>query len=252
MDEDELVISRDAGKVRWLLLNNVKRLNAISTDMAKAFLHKLDEAENDPVIRVVLLRGAGENFSSGADLSSLDLYDTRSTEEFRNSMNAVALKFVSMKKPVISVLHGYSLGGALELSESTDIRVASASAKIGQPEIRIGINAGAGGNVVLPRLVGKGRAMLLSLTGKTLSASEAQSIGLVDAVFSDDMIFQEAEKLAAGIAEMPSLTVETCKRIINASQELGLEDGLKLEKEGFIRVISSDETKERINKFLKR
>ena len=246
------ILKLQNGKITWLILSNPKRLNSISERMADLLAQELEKADSDSQTKVVILRGEGDNYSSGADLSKFETGNRIKAMEFRNSMNRVVLTMNSMKKPVIALLHGYSLGGGLEIAESADIRIAGSSAKIGQPEIKIGINAGAGGNVILPKLVGRGRALYLMLTGQIITAEHAMNWGLVDLVFRDEELFSKAQEIAENIAGMPEETVSTCKRLVYESQNLTVEDALKRESEGFADLFTSPETMKRIDKFLKR
>ena len=246
------ILKSQNGKITWLILSNLKRLNSISERMADLLAQELEKADSDSQTKVVILRGEGDNYSSGADLSKFETGNRIKAMEFRNSMNRVVLTMNSMKKPVIALLHGYSLGGGLEIAESADIRIAGSSAKIGQPEIKIGINAGAGGNVILPKLVGRGRALYLMLTGQIITAEHAMNWGLVDLVFRDEELFSKAQEIAENIAGMPEETVSTCKRLVYESQNLTVEDALKRESEGFADLFTSPETMKRIDKFLKR
>ncbi len=246
------VLSSQNGRIRTILLSNPRKLNSISGEMADLLAQELKKAESDPNTRVVILRGHGDNYSSGADLTKFETGNRNKALEFRKSMNSVVLTMNSMKKPILAVLHGYSLGGGLEIAESADIRIAGSSAKIGQPEIKIGINAGAGGNVILPKLIGRGRALYLMLTGQIITAKQAMDWGLVDLVFGDEELFSKAQEIAENIAGMPEETVSICKRLVYESQNLNIEDALQRESEGFADLFTSQETMKRIEKFLHR
>lgn len=246
------IITEQNGRIRTIFLNNPKRLNSITGEMADLLALELKKAESDPSTRVVILRGKGVNYSSGADLSKFETGNRSKALDFRNSMNSVVLTMSSMKKPVLAVLHGYSLGGGLEIAESADIRIAGSSAKIGQPEIKIGINAGAGGNVILPKLIGRGRALYLMLTGQIITAEQAVNWGLVDLVFGDGELFTKVQEIAESIAGMPEETVSVCKKLVYETQNLTVEDALQRESEGFADLFTSPETIKRIEKFLKR
>ncbi|MHB8360462.1 MAG: enoyl-CoA hydratase/isomerase family protein [Thermoplasmataceae archaeon] len=252
MNKEDLngkIIRKDQGKQRWLIISNPGKLNSISKEMADSVCNELDVAERDEDIAVVLIRGEGENFSSGADLSKFESGNERQASEFRDSMNGIVLRMNSMSKPVIAVLHGYSMGGGLEIAESADIRISGNGAKIGQPEIKIGINAGAGGNVILPRLIGRGKALYMMLTGEILTAHQALDFGLIDLIYEDSQLFEQAQKIAEKISSMPKETISVCKRVLYSSEGLPVKEALNLEKDGFVKLFSSKETMERIQNF---
>ncbi|EQD80623.1 short chain enoyl-CoA hydratase, partial [mine drainage metagenome] len=225
-------------KQRWLIISNPSKLNSISKEMADSVCNELDAAERDEDIAVVLIRGEGENFSSGADLSKFEPGNEGQASEFRDSMNGIVLRMNSMSKPVIAVLHGYSMGGGLEIAESADIRIAGNGAKIGQPEIKIGINAGAGGNVILPRLIGRGKALYMMLTGEILTAQQALDFGLIDIIYEDSQLFEKSQKIAEKISSMPKEAISVCKSVLYSSEGLTVKEALELEKDGFVKLFS--------------
>ncbi|MHB1493191.1 MAG: enoyl-CoA hydratase/isomerase family protein [Thermoplasmataceae archaeon] len=250
--DDGRILRLDNEKVRWLIFSNQRRMNSISGEMADELYRELRIAEEDKNIKIILLRGDGTNYSSGADLSKFEVGNVEMAKKFRNSMNKVVLKMNSIKKPVIAVLHGYAMGGGLEIAESADIRISGSGAKIGQPEIKIGINAGAGGNVVLPKLIGRGKALYMMLTGEIISADTALRWGLIDMIFNDDILFEKSLEIAEKISGMPEETVSICKKNVYSSENLGINDALQLESDGFVELFKSKETMERISRFLKR
>ncbi|MCL4332981.1 MAG: enoyl-CoA hydratase/isomerase family protein [Candidatus Thermoplasmatota archaeon] len=233
-------------------LKNPGKLNAITQGMAEELIALLSKYGRDPRYRAILMGGSGGNYSSGADITAFSDKGPEEALRFHQVLNEVVRSIRSCPKPVIAVLEGYSLGGGLEIAESADIRIASESARIGQPEINIGINAGAGGNVVLPDLVGRGMAMYLILTGRKISGPEAMRIGLVDLVFPADSVWKEAEKIAQEIASKPPATVQAAKSLVNRSRDMSLDSALESEASAFSMLFATQETRERIGKFLNR
>ncbi len=252
MENSPSIEVTEAGPVVILKLRNTGKLNAITEGMAGELIAAIEKYEKDDRYRVMLLGGADRNFCSGADITGFANRNTEDALRFHLVLNRVVRTIRSCPKPVLAVLEGYSLGGGLEIAESTDIRIASASAKIGQPEINIGINAGAGGNVILPRLVGRGNAMYLILTGRRISAPEALRMGLVDLVFPDDQLWDEAMKIAMEISSKPVVTVQMAKMAVNNSEDMSVSAALDMEASAFAMLFSTAETKDRIRKFMER
>ena len=232
-------------------LNRPEKMNSLTMKMIDEIIEYLD-SRHDSDIRAIILRGEGKHYCSGADVSAFPGMGPQQGLEFHLRLNDLAMKIRNFQRPVIAMLHGYSMGGGLEIAESADIRVAGESAVIAQPEINIGINAGAGGNVILPRLVGRGMAMYLILTGERISARKAMEIGLVDLVFPDSTLEEEVMKIASKIRDMPSQTVIYAKMAVSRGSELPVESALSYEAALFGLLFSDKETKSRLEKFLSR
>ena len=234
----------------WILINRPEKLNTITTRVADEIISALDECSQDREVRVVVLSGVGKNFSAGADINQFYGISTDAAIAFHRKLNDLVLKLRSFPKPVIALLHGYALGGGLEISESADIRVATETCTLGQPEVDLGINAGAGGNVVLPRLIGYGKAMYLALTGSKITAAKALEIGLVDAVVPDSSAESFVRELIGKISEKPYDTVSTIKDVMVSSMNSGVPAGLEYEATAFGRLLSTEETRKRISGFI--
>ena len=205
-------------------------------------------AESDA--RVVVVTGADEAkaFVAGADVSELrerDTFEQREASRRPRVYEAVA----DLPQPVIARLNGHALGGGCELALACDIRVAHERAKIGQPELNLGLIPGGGGTQRLPRLVGEGQAMRLILTGELVSAEEARELGLVDVVCSDEEFDERVDELAGKMAGNAPLALELGKEAIKASSRLGLEDGLDYEANLFVQLFSSRDKDEGIDAF---
>lgn len=234
----------------WILINRPEKLNTITARVADEIISALDECSQDREVRAVVLSGVGKNFSAGADINQFYGISTDAAIAFHRKLNALVLKLRSFPKPVIALLHGYALGGGLELSESADIRVATETCTLGQPEVDIGINAGAGGNVVLPRLIGYGKAMYLALTGSKISAAKAMEIGLVDAVVPDASAESFVRELIGKISEKPYDTVSTIKAVMVSSMASEVSAGLEYEATAFGYLLATEETQKRISSFI--
>jgi enoyl-CoA hydratase/carnithine racemase len=236
----------------WVYLNRPEKLNVLTLSMAEELCVSLKALEKDAGIKVVLVAGKGKNFCAGADVNQFVEYTPMEALNFHRKLNEVGLTMRYLLKPVIAVLNGYALGGGLELAESADIRLASSSARLGQPEVDLGINAGAGGNVVLPRLVGRSMSMYLALTGEIITAREAFRIGLVDLLVPESGLKQKASELAMKIAQKPFPTVEMIKSAINHAADIDVKSALEYEASLFGLLFSTRNTKDAVSNFLKK
>jgi enoyl-CoA hydratase len=204
----------------------------------------------DSDVRVVVLTGADEAkaFVAGADVGELrdrDTFAQREASRRPRVYEAVA----DLPQPVIARINGHALGGGCELALACDVRVAHERAKLGQPEINLGLIPGGGGTQRLPRLVGEGQAMRLVLTGELLSAAEAADIGLVDLVCTDDEFDERVDDLARSMADKSPLALELGKEAVKASSRLGLDEGLDYEANLFVQLFASRDKNEGIDAF---
>jgi enoyl-CoA hydratase len=218
---------------RWdhlalLTLDRPDKLNSLTGEMIEHLAALVAEIESDDEIRCVILTGSGERaFSAGSDLD-----EVRSGTPMGLRLRTESPDIVrSLTKPVLAMINGYALGGGLELALACDIRIAADTATLGFPEITQGwLPAGGGGTQVLPRVIGEGRAMLLTLTGEPIGAAEAHRIGLVDRVVPAADLRTETECLAAGIARRPVEVLRLAKEAIRSAGRGGLEAGLGYER----------------------
>lgn len=214
-------------RLAFVTLNRPDKLNALNSQVVGELIEVTEGIEKDDDVRVVIITGAGDRaFSSGSDLSELQGITALQLRQRIESPNIIR----KLSKPVIAMIKGYALGGGLELALACDIRVASEDAKLGFPEIRYGwLPAGGGGTQVLPRLVGEGMAMMLILSGRFISATEAKQIGLIEEVVSPDKLVSETEKLAKDIAEKPLEVLRLGKEAIKAWGHTNFEVRLNYE-----------------------
>ncbi|WP_337860372.1 enoyl-CoA hydratase/isomerase family protein [Ferroplasma sp.] len=223
------------------------KLNTLTVQMVDEILQALNDMENHCKSVIV---GGKDNFSAGADVFQFSNIAPEEAYEFHRKLNKLALYFREYPRPVISFLNGYVLGGGLEISLSTDIRICSRSAVLGQPEIALGINAGAGGNVILPSITGRNRALYMILTGEKISAKTAYEFGLVD-ILADNAVGKAIET-AELINSMPEKAVTLAKRAVNNSANNDIVKNLDYEAALFGILFSEKETKDRINNFIDR
>ncbi|AHY45904.1 Enoyl-CoA hydratase/carnithine racemase [Rubrobacter radiotolerans] len=222
--------------VAVITLNRPKRLNAFNGRMHEELLAALEDAGDDGSVRAVVLAGAGRGFSAGADLSSF----TEEVEEdepdlgryLRETYSREIVKLVRMEKPVVGALHGPVYGAGFGLALACDVRVAAESAKFSVAFIKIGLMPDAGVSFFLPRVVGLGRAMQMSMTGDPVEAEEAERIGLVSRVVPEEALLDEAISFAARLASLPTKAMGRIKASLYASFESDLETALETEAKG--------------------
>ena len=253
MTYEHLLIDRE-NNVAVLTVNRPDKYNALNDEVVAELSSAMDELAGDDEVRAIVITGAGDKaFISGADAGMLrDLETPREAVANSRRGQAMTLKVENLPKPVIAAINGYALGGGLELAMACDIRLASDTARLGQPEIGLGITPGYGGTQRLPRLVGKGMAKLLIFTGDMIDAEEALRIGLVQRVVPQAELLGEAKALAEKLATMPPLTLAACKEAINRGLEVDLERGLSIESMEFGILRSTEDYEEGTSAFLEK
>lgn len=253
MAQEFVLISREEN-IAILTINRPDKYNALNDQVVAEIGAALDELSTDDDVRAIIITGAGDKaFVSGADIGMLrDLKSSQEVVANSRRGQAMTLKIESLPKPVIAAINGYALGGGLELAIACDIRIAADTAKLGQPEINLGLNPGYGGTQRLPRLVGKGMAKLLILTGDMIDAEEALRIGLVQKVVPLADLMDEAKALAKKLATKPPLTLAACKEAIDLGLEVDLERGLSIESLEFGVLSMTEDYKEGTSAFLEK
>ncbi len=248
----DTVLRQDEGRVAILTINRPDKLNALNQAVRDEALAHLEAIAADDDIGAVVLTGAGEkSFVAGADIGEFagrSPFDQREAMRFPRIFDVMA----NFPKPVIAMINGFCLGGGCELAMSCDMRVASEKARFGQPEIKLGLIPGGGGTQRLPRLVGLGHAMRLTLTGDMIGAEEAGRIGLVDQVVAHDELRETTLALASKIAGFSPLTVRVAKESLRASERLSIEDGVLYERDLFCLCFSSEDKAEGVSAFLEK
>lgn len=231
---ETLLFDRKDG-VATVTLNRPKKLNAFDGTMHEEMRAALDEAAADDEIRAVVLRGEGRGFSAGADLAQIIEGadgDPDLGAYLRETYSRLVTRLVSMEKPVIASLHGPVYGAGLGIALACDLRVAAGSAKFSVAFIKIGLMPDAGVSFFLPRIVGLGRAMEMSMLGDAVEAEEAHRIGLVNRLVSEEDLAAETEALARKLAALPTRALGKIKQSLYASFESDLESALEAEAEG--------------------
>ncbi len=249
----ETLLIEKKDKIAIVTINRPKVLNALNAtvidELEKCFL----ELKDDPEVGVVILTGAGEKaFVAGADITGLVDLNPLQGKEFAEKGQRVFNLIENLGKPVIAAINGYALGGGCELAMACTIRIASETAKLGQPEVNLGIVPGYGGTQRLPRLVGKGRAMELILTGRMVDAQEAYQMGLVNKVVPPDKLLEEAEAMAKVILSKGPLAVKYAMEAVNRGLETTLEEGLRIEADLFGICCATEDKTEGTKAFLEK
>jgi enoyl-CoA hydratase len=249
---DNLLIERD-GATATVTINRPKVLNALNAQTLDELRHAILELKQDEGVRVVIVTGAGEKaFVAGADINELAVQTPTSGREHALAGQHVFDLIENMGKPVIAAINGYALGGGCELAMACTLRVAADTAKLGQPEIALGLIPGYAGTQRLSRLVGRGAAMELILTGAPIAAGEAQRIGLVNRVVPAADVMAEARKLAAQLATHAPIAMRYIINAVNKGAEIPFAEACQYEATLFGLVASTDDMKEGTTAFLEK
>jgi enoyl-CoA hydratase len=234
-------------------LNRPDKLNALNAQTLKDLDALFDELKEDDNISVVILTGSGgKAFVAGADISELNKLDTISAKKFSENGQSVFNKIEKFDKPVIAAINGFALGGGCELALACHIRIASNTAKFGQPEVNLGIIPGYGGTQRLARLINTGRAMEYILTADMIDAEEAYRIGLVSKVFPSDELLDNVIKMAAKISSKGLQAIRFAIKGVKAVDEMSLKDGQNFEASLFALCCGTEDFKEGTSAFLEK
>ena len=247
----EFILTEVKGRVALVTLNRPKQLNALNAGLMQELGDALYAFDADEAIGAIVIAGGEKAFAAGADIAAMkdwnfldvyrDDYITRDWEHIRN-----------VRKPVVSAVSGYALGGGCELAMMCDIVIAARGAKFGQPEINLGTFPGAGGTQRLPRAVGKAKAMDLILTARMMDADEAERAGLVSRVVPDDRLLEEALAVAAKIASFSTPAVMMAKEAVNRAYETTLAEGVRFERRLFHASFALADQKEGMAAFVEK
>lgn len=249
----ENIIYEKRGAIAYVTVNRPKVLNALNMATMAELRAAFTDAKDDAGVRVVLITGSGEKaFIAGADISELAKLSPVEAKEYTHRGQSVLELIENLGKPVIACINGFALGGGCEVAMACTMRLASENAKLGQPEVKLGVIPGYGGTQRLPRLVGKGMAMQLNLTGETIPAQEAHRIGLVNEVVAAAELMPRAEAIAAKIVANAPLAIRYCMEAVNKGMEMRLAEGLFLEATLFAVTCATDDKKEGTTAFLEK
>ena len=230
-------------------------VNALSAALLEELEAELERLDADEGTRAIVLKGGGERaFVAGADISEFPSLRETATDEGGSARGIQHLggRMDAARTPFVAAIHGYCLGGGLELAMCCDVRVASEDAQLGQPEIKLGLIPGGGGTQRLPRLVGLGRALLLNMTGDFIDARTAYDWGLVERVVPREELLETALGIAGSIAQRSPVAIGVLRELARTTRDLPLEEGLRREAEGFRRCLASEDGLEGVTAFLEK
>ncbi|HSI97697.1 MAG TPA: enoyl-CoA hydratase-related protein [Gaiellaceae bacterium] len=252
----EFVSTEQDGAVAVVTIDHPP-VNALSAPLLEELEAEIDRLDGDESVRAIVLKGAGERaFVAGADISEFpSLREAAAEAQERGSARGIqklGARMDTARKPFVAAIHGFCLGGGLELAMCCDIRVASEDAQLGQPEIKLGLIPGGGGTQRLPRLVGLGRALLLNLTGDFVDARTAYDWGLVEKVVPREELLDTALETARTIAARSPVSVAVLRELARTTRDLPLEEGLRREADGFRRCLESEDGAEGVAAFLEK
>jgi enoyl-CoA hydratase len=239
-------------RVATVMMNRPDKLNALNDEMIEELGLVIDELRDRTDVGGVILTGSGRAFVAGADISELERHGGIAAKALSRRGQFVFNRLEAMPKPVIAAVNGFALGGGCELAMACHVRVASESAKFGQPEVKLGLIPGYGGTQRLPRLVGKGRALQLLMTGEMIDAAEAFRIGLVNRVVpAGELIKTAADMLGQMLANAP-LALASCIEMANRGYDLSLGDALHMEATTFGLLAATTDMREGTKAFLEK
>jgi enoyl-CoA hydratase len=259
MEYDNIRYEKNKG-IGTITLNRPAGLNPLSKEMLQDIFSAIEEVKNDEEVRAVIMTGAGDRaFSAGADIKTMQSMTSKDMKEYSQIGHKVCSAIEELEKPVIASINGFALGGGLELAMACDIRIASAGSRLGQPEINLGLIPVFGGTQRLPKLVGKGAANEMILTGKHIDAKTAERLGLVNLVVTAypgsrgrQQMKAAAEDIANEIIKKSPISVKLAKKLINSSLETKMEEGIAMEIEASETISSTEDFKEGVKAFLER
>ncbi|HKK40524.1 MAG TPA: enoyl-CoA hydratase-related protein [Cryomorphaceae bacterium] len=249
---DNILVTQ-SGHIREVTINRAEKLNALNSKLIKDLSTELHKADEDKETRVVILTGAGEKaFVAGADISEFANYNEKEGRELSQKGQDLLFTAVEqMKTPVIAAVNGFALGGGLELAMSCHMRLASENARLGLPEVSLGVIPGYGGTQRLAQLVGKGKALEMITSAQMIDAQEAYRLGLVNKVVSQEELMDECRKLAGKIAANSPSAISLAIRSVNAQYSEGV-NGYQVEVDSFGDCFKSEDFKEGTQAFLEK
>ncbi|RUL72459.1 enoyl-CoA hydratase [Dyella choica] len=247
------VLYEKKDSIAYVTVNRPKVLNALNTSTWADLQTAFEDAKADTSVRGVILTGAGDkSFIAGADISELAHLGAYEAEQSSRLGQRVLDLVENLGKPVIAAINGFALGGGCETAMACTMRIATEHAKFGQPEVKLGLLPGGGGTQRLPRLVGKGRALQLILTGETISAQEAYRMSLVNEVVAADGLMERAEAILRQIVANAPIAVKYSLDAVNKGLEAGQSDGLALEAAYFGICAATEDKQEGTSAFLEK
>jgi enoyl-CoA hydratase len=247
---DLLLIERPSNDIVVFRLNRPEVRNALNLEIRVRLAEAITRFAADPDIRCLIVTGSDKAFASGADIS--EMAEASAAEIKARNVQQYWRMISECPKPLVAAVEGYALGGGLELALCADIIVAGEGARLGLPEVKVGILPGGGGTQRLARLVGAKRAMLLLMTGRMFSAAEALAMGVISDVAPSGQALPRAIEIAREIAAMPPIAIKQIKQVVNAGLDAPLDEALKLERKAYEALYDTSDQKEGMRAFLEK
>jgi enoyl-CoA hydratase len=252
MEFENTLYEKEEG-MATITINRPKALNALNKKAVQEVSARLDEAEEDETVKVIVITGAGDRgFCVGLDLKSVKGISAVDGMKLSLLGQKLTKKIEELRKPVIAAINGYALGGGLELAMSCDLRIASETAKLGQTELNVGLIPGWGGTQRLPRLVGRAAAKELIFTAKMIDAKTAERLGLLNKVVPPDKLKSAVKEVATELMTKPPVGLQLAKQLINSSIETDLTKGLMQEAQAFGVLASTEDFDEGVAAFIEK
>jgi enoyl-CoA hydratase len=248
----ETITLNVADRIATVTVNRPDKLNALNNQVIAELGEMVDSLRADRDVGGIVLTGAGRAFVAGADISELEQVAGDAAAALAKRGQAVFRRFETSPKPTIAAVNGFALGGGCELAMACHVRIASEAAKFGQPEVKLGLIPGYGGTQRLPRLVGKGRALQLLLTGEMIDAQEAFRIGLVNRVVAANELLSAANAMMRAMLANAPLAIAACVDAVNDGADAAIDTALALEASSFGRLGATDDKREGTRAFLEK
>ncbi|MBC8313169.1 MAG: enoyl-CoA hydratase/isomerase family protein [Candidatus Cloacimonetes bacterium] len=251
MEFKNLIVKKD-GKIGIITIHRPEVLNAVNIETILEIEKAMHDFDDDKNVYVIIITGEGKSFVSGSDISRLAKMDSLQARKYSQIGQRVFDFIENVEMPVIAAINGFALGSGCELAMACDIRIASEKAKLGQPEVKLGLIPGHAGTQRLARLVGTGKAKELIFTGDVIDANEAFRIGLVNKIVESESIFEEVKNMAKKIIAVGPNAVRIAKTVINRGIDANSKTANSYEMEAFSILFSTDEAKEGLKAFLEK
>jgi len=243
-----IILEKNGDGIAQITFNRPEAYNALNIQTRAEFTEAMNDVTNDDSVKVIVLTGAGKSFIAGSDIKEMQA----TTPIMAHNIVRLGEIIENCPKPVIAKINGFALGGGCEVAMACDILVAHEKAKFGQPEINLGIIPGGGGTQRLARLVGMAKAKELIYTGDMIKADEAERIGLINKVVPIDELDACVQEIAEKIAKKSTIAVKLCKAAINRGAQVGLESGLKYERELYSISLTTEDKQEGVAAFVEK
>ncbi|HEX7545458.1 MAG TPA: enoyl-CoA hydratase-related protein [Gemmatimonadaceae bacterium] len=248
----ELLLLEISDRIATVTINRPDKLNALNDDVMLEISKVIDELAADGSVGAIIFTGAGRAFVAGADISRLAVAQAGDLEKFARVGQGVFRRIELLSKPVIAAVNGFALGGGCELALACHVRVASTLARFGLPEVKLGLIPGYGGTQRLPRLIGRGAALQMILTGDTIDGTEAARLGLANVVVEPDALLAAARALASTMLRNAPVAIARAIEAVDVGLDATLEDGLRLEARLFGSLESTADMREGTSAFLEK